>query len=181
MKKNLLIVVFFVTLLTNATAQTQKRKAKYQGEVFAGYAIGIGALSYDRIHLHTIHGVRFNDYFSFGLGLGVDYFYKYDVYVDPDLTASELTMPIYLNTRGYLPVSEKTSLFLNLDFGVGLGLTAGVSGLKGVYFQPAVGASFRVSRKNALNLSFGYNYQAWSESGFKVNMDAISLRIGFQF
>lgn len=177
--KKILLSLSLTIFVIGANAQSSK--IKYQGEVLAGYSIGIGTFSYDRINLHTIQGVRFNPYLSLGVGLGLDYYQKFDLYINTDVTASELAMPIYLNVKGYLPVSTKTNIFLSLDLGASIGLTEGISGGKGLMFTPAVGTNFKISPKNSLSVSLGYNYQAWSESGFKINTDAIALRLGFQF
>lgn len=177
--KKILLSLSLTVLVIGANAQSSK--IKYQGEVLTGYSIGIGTFAYDRINLHTIQGVRFNPYLSLGVGLGLDYYHTFDMYVNTEVVASELTLPIYLNAKGYLPVSPKASMFLSFDLGAGIGLTEGVSGYKGLMFTPAVGTSLKVSSKNSLNVSLGYNYQAWSESGFKINTDAITIRLGFQF
>ncbi|GGK11621.1 MULTISPECIES: hypothetical protein [Parabacteroides] len=177
MKKN--FILLFICSFLSLGAQGQSYK--YQGEVLGGYSAGIGTFSLDRVNLHTVHGVRFNQYLFAGVGLGVDYFYNFDAYLSDIDTKGELTMPIFFDIKGYLPVSPKVSIFASFDIGAGIGLTEGVSGSKGLMFTPAIGTSLKVSSKNAVTLSAGYNYQAWSESGLKVNTDAISLKLGFQF
>lgn len=180
MKKILLL--FLISMFTIGMCRAQSStKVKYQGEVVTGYSLGIGAFNIDRINIHTIHGIRVNQFFSIGVGLGLDYYYHYDWYVNSDYEASELSMPIFLNTKGYLPVSEKTDLFLSLDFGASVGLTDGVSGMKGLLITPSVGSAFKVSDRNSITLSLGYNYQRWSNMGIGINADALSFKVGFQF
>lgn len=177
MKRN--FILLFICCLLAVCAHGQNYK--YQGEVLGGYSVGIGTFSFDRVNLQTIHGVRFNQYLFAGVGLGVDYFYNFDAYLSDIDSKGELTMPIFFDIKGYLPVSPKVSMFASFDIGAGIGLTEGVSGSKGLMFTPAIGTSLKVSSKNAITISAGYNYQAWSESGFKINTDAISLKLGFQF
>lgn len=176
--KRSFILLFICSVLSVCT---HGQNYKYQGEVLSGYSVGIGTFSFDRINLQTIHGVRFNQYLFAGVGLGVDYLYNFDAYLSDIDTKGELTMPIFFDIKGYLPVSPKVSMFASFDIGAGIGLTEGVSGSKGLMFTPAIGTSLKVSSKNAITISAGYNYQAWSESGFTINTDAISLKLGLQF
>lgn len=104
-----------------------------------------------------------------------------DLFTDFVYDAVELTLPIYLNLRGYLPATPKTSLFVSFDIGVSIGLTEGVDGASGLMMMPSVGARFKTKGKNAITLGLGYNYQSWSESIVSVNTDAISLRLGYSF
>lgn len=177
--KRIYLIIMLLGLLATNSAYSQS--IKYQGEVLGGYSLGIGTFSMDRVNLHTVHGIRFNQYLFAGVGLGVDYFYNFDAYLSDIDTKGELTMPIFFDIKGYLPVSPKVSMFVSFDIGAGIGLTEGVSGSKGLMFTPAIGTSMKVSSKNAITISAGYNYQAWSESEFKINTDAISLKLGFQF
>lgn len=170
-KKLLLLTVVLISII--GTANAQSTKVKYQGDVQLGYSVGIGTFAADRVNLHMINGVRINEYFSTGVGIGLDY-YCYNM--------SELTMPIFLNAKGYLPVSKKTNLFLSMDLGCSVGLTEGFSGMSGFMMTPAIGASFKVANAKAITVSLGYNYQAWSAGGLlSVNTDALSLKVGFAF
>ncbi len=145
--------------------------AKYHGEADLGYSIGIGQLAVGRINLQTIQGVQVGKYFSTGLGLGLDYYTNmYDV------GYGELMMPISLNLKGYLPVSEQVSPYVSFDIGVGVGLTEGVVGYSGLTCTPAVGIKY-----NKFKAQLGYNVQRISESGFGFNMNAIQLKIGMMF
>lgn len=174
MKKiSLLLTLVLMTIV--GTASAQSKNVKYQGDVQVGYSIGIGTFAADRINLHMVNGVRINKYFSTGVGLGLDCFTNLDGY-------SELALPVFLNAKGYLPVSEKTDLFLSMDLGCSIGLTEGISGMSGFMMTPTVGASFKVANSKAITISLGYNYQSWSAGGLlSVNTDALSLKVGFVF
>lgn len=174
MKKFSLLLTLALLIIVGTT-NAQSSKVKYQGDVQLGYSAGIGTFAADRVNLHMINGVRINDCFSTGVGLGLDYFTNLNGY-------PELTLPVFLNAKGYLPVSKNTNLFLSMDLGCSVGLTEGVSGMSGFMMTPAVGASFKVADLKAIIVSLGYNYQTWSAGGLlSVNTDALSLKVGFAF
>lgn len=176
MKKFLFVLIFsgFITSATEAQV-----KVRYQGDVQAGYSIGIGTFKHDRINLHFVNSARIGNYFSAGLGLGLDY---YTAVVNANGEDPELVLPIYFNARGYLPASEKTELFLSADIGTSIGLTEGVSGSNGFLFTPSIGARFKTGSKNAITIGFGYVLQEWSAGGiFNVNTDAIQIKVGYSF
>jgi len=94
----------------------------------------------------------------------------------------ELSMPVFLNLKGYLPVSEKVRPFLSLDLGVSVGLTEGLSEMSGLLCTPAIGVAVGVGNSgNALIFSLGYNMQQWSESGLGINTNTLNIKLGFQF
>ena len=174
MKKLILFVASVMAAVSIVSAQ-QPAKIKYQCDVQVGYSMGIGSVAQDRVNLHFINSARFSDYFSAGLGVGLD------LYTNFIYDAPELALPLYLNARGYIPASAKTSLFLSFDLGVSIGITEGMEGMSGLMLVPAVGARFRTANNKAVTLTLGYNYQSWSESIFSVNTDAITLRLGYSF
>lgn len=166
MKKLFMLVAVATMTICAANAQTP---VKYHGEVDLGYSIGVGTFSTDRVNLHTIQGIQVGKYFSTGLGLGLDYYHElYD--------SGELIVPIYLNLKGYLPVSEKVSPYFSFDIGVGVGATEGVSGLSGMYCTPAVGV-----KSGKFKAQLGYNVQRISEFGVGINVNAIQVKIGVMF
>lgn len=166
MKKLFFGAIAAVMFVNFANAQVS---IKYQGEVDAGYSIGVGTFSTGRVNLHTIQGVKIEKYASFGLGIGLDYYHEF-------YEKGELAIPIYLNMKGYLPVSEKVSPYFSFDIGVGVGATEGVSGLSGMYCTPAIGINVR-----KFKAQLGYNVQRISESGIGINMNAIQVKLGIRF
>ncbi len=164
MKRHLFSLLLIVTSLISANAQVT---AKYQGEVDLGYSIGVGTFSTNRVNLHTVQGVKIADYFSAGLGLGLDYYHE---------GSGELFVPIYLNMKGYIPVTDKLSPFVSLDLGYGIGATEGVSGSGGFLWSPSVGL-----RYDHFKFQVGYTSQRISESGIGLNMNAVQFKIGIAF
>lgn len=172
MKKLLLLAAFAAMTVTAANAQWN---LNYQGDVELGYSIGSGRVSWDRVNIHTTHGIRFNEYFFVGLGTGLDIY---------TTGGTELALPIYFNVKGYLPVSSRMNLFAGLDIGASVGLSKGFSG-SGLLAVPQAGIAYKLNSGNALTFAFGYTVQKWSEKigrdRFSVNTNAFTLKLGFQF
>lgn len=166
MKKLLSI---FVMVLCFTCGMSGQVVAKYQGEVDFGYSVGVGTFSTGRVNLHTVQGAKIGDYFSAGLGLGLDYYHElYD--------KGELFVPIFLNMKGHIPVTQKLSPFVSLDLGYGIGATAGVTGCGGFLWGPSIGL-----RYDHFKFQLGYTSQRISEFGIGFNMDAISFKAGIVF
>lgn len=165
MKKTLL--AFAISLIAfYCDAQVS---ARYQGEVDLGYSVGVGDFSTGRVNLHTVQGVMVEKYFSAGLGLGIDYYHEF-------YDKGELFVPIFLNMKGYLPVTEKLSPFISLDLGYGAGATAGVSGCGGFLWSPSLGLRYQ-----RFKFQVGYTSQNVSEDGFGISMNAIQFKLGVVF
>lgn len=166
------IFAFVIAISSFFSGSAQEVSIKYQGEVDLGYSVGVGTFSTGRVNLHTVQGVKISDYFSAGLGLGLDYYH--DLY--SDVGSGELFVPIFLNMKGYIPITSKLSPFVSLDLGYGIGATEGVSGCGGFLWSPSVGL-----RYNHFKFQVGYTSQRISESGIGFNMDAVQFIVGIVF
>ena len=165
MKKLLLLAA---TAAMAISAVNAKIPVKYHGEADLGYSIGVGTFSTCRANLHTIQGVQGGRYFPAGLGLGLDHYHEfYEIGV--------LAIPIYLNLKGYIPVSEKVAPYISFDIGTGIG-TKVLSGLSGLYCTPAVGI-----KAGMYKAQVGFNVQRISESGIGFDMNAIQIKVGVMF
>lgn len=163
-----------VTKITKeVAAPTASTAVKYQGEVFTGFGVGTGTFAMDRFYLHTIQGVRVGNHFSTGLGIGLNMIMPYEF----TYNLPELFLPIYLNFKGYLPVSNKSSLFASFDIGGSFGVTEGVTGLKGLLVTPAIGASIN----NKVNVSLSYEIQTVSDAIASININAVVIKVGYVF
>ena len=162
MKKIFLLAVAIIC----ATTSFAQVPVKYHGEVDLGYSIGVGTFGTGRVNVHTIQGVQISKYFSTGVGVGIDYYHE----------SSNIVLPIYLNLKGYLPVTEKVSPYLSFDIGAGICLSEGVSGLSGLYCTPAIGVKAGIFKAQV-----GYNIQRISESGLGINMNAVQIKLGVMF
>ncbi len=175
MKKVIILVIVSAMSVFTAMAQTS---VKYNGEINAGYSIGVGSYPVNRVNLNTIQGIKVGEYFSTGLGLGLDW-YKglYADYWEEQGKADmgELAMPIYLNMKGYLPVNEKVAPYLTFDIGYGIGLTEGLDGFGGLYLTPGIG--IKVGKFKA---ELGLNVQRIVDI-VNINANALKLGIGYIF
>lgn len=165
--------VLFTLLLLFATICSHAQvSVKYQGEVDLGYSIGVGKLSTNRANLHTVQGVKIGKYFSTGLGLGLDYYHQ--LYEDEG--NGELFVPVFLNMKGYLPVTDALAPFISLDLGYGIGATDGVSGCDGFLWSPSIGLRYRFFK-----FQVGYTSQHISDEWFGFNMNAVQFKVGLVF
>jgi hypothetical protein len=108
-----------------------------------------------------MNGISVGRYFSTGISVGVE-FSNYDgIEVE--------SVPVFLNLKGYIPVSENIRPFVSVDLGVFL--EWGFMGRDSLI--PAVGCAFDVGKgNNAIALSVGYNYSYYKN---------VLFRVGFQF
>lgn len=100
----------------------------YQGEVSLGFATG-GKLKwkdggetektdYSRVFLSTVHGARITKYAFVGLGAGIQGAYGK---LDPDDDGSDnwetAMIPLFLNLKGYYPVSDDFAPYVSVSLG----------------------------------------------------------------
>ena len=142
----------------------------YQPEIDLGYSIGWGKYDPESINLHTIHGIQVSDYFSAGLGVGVDFYYNYD-------DSKVVVMPFYLNVKGYLPFARKTSAYISCDTGWGVGVSDGIQKTNGITISPAIGVVW-----NKLKIQVGYNMQSLHCLDLKyIALNSLQVRVGIMF
>lgn len=164
MKRFTLYLLATLLMVVSADA---KGKVKYHSD----YSLGLG-LSFDddtsgRVSLHTIQGIKVGKCFSTGIGVGGDLFFEDDTYV---------FVPVYLNIKGYLPISKRVTPYLSVDIGENFGVTNNIKGVKGLYCTPAVGIYL-----GRFKVQVGYNIQRLSSDGYKFNSDGLQVRFGFAF
>lgn len=164
------IILFFTLFVLSVSSKAQSQiSAKYHGEIDLGYSIGVGTFSTDRVNIHTVQGVMVGKYFSAGLGLGLDYYHEiYD--------KGELMIPIFLDLKGYIPVTDDLSPFVSFDLGYGIGATDGLKGCDGLLWSPAIGIRYK-----HFKFQLGYASQRISEDGFGFDMNAVQFKIGAIF
>jgi hypothetical protein len=174
------LLVISALLIACAGLCNGQNLAKYQGEVNLGYSIGVGNLGFNKVNLHTVQGVKMGDYVSAGLGFGLDWWrgiYKEYWEEQGKFDLGELTLPIYLNVKGYLPVKEDMAPYISCDIGYAAGLTKGVKNLAGLYFSPSVGLKFK-SFKAELGFTLQkvddeyveYYYETTAATAFKLSV-----------
>lgn len=164
MKKLTLFITVLLISISSAWAQVP---VKYQGEVDLGYSIGVGTWATGRVNIHTIQGAMIGDYFSAGVGFGVDIYHE---------GGTDILVPIYLNLKSYVPTNSNVSPYVSFDIGAGVGATEYVSGLSGLMLTPALGV-----KVGMFKVQIGYNMQKISESGVSVGFNAIQFKLGVAF
>ena len=170
MKK--LFFLFAAIVVSNCVfAQTP---IKYHGEVDAGYSLGVGLISIDRVGLHTIQGISVGKYFSTGIGLGAEYVIT-DGYFDEDESDFTIMAPLYLNAKGYWPISERFSPYISFDAGASFGISDEFT-YDGIYLTPAVGVKFGL-----LKAQIGYNIIRASEEDWTYSIGALQFKVGLMF
>lgn len=109
------------------TYETKEIKVWYQGELNLGFATG-GKLKdedgdkyntdYSRPFLETVHGVRITRYGFVGVGVGAQYAFG-KMYPDEEESDdwNTLMIPVFLNLKGYYPVSEHFAPYISVSLG----------------------------------------------------------------
>ena len=154
----------------------------YKGFFDAGYNVSLGKTGQrGNFEFNTSHGYQINEYFFAGGGLGLHIYnardssmknlsnfphypagYRSDstVYLR-GVDSSFLTMPIFLDVRAYLPMSNSiVSPFFMFRFGYAFNLSDGFKGM-GIYMNPAVGIKLQFSPMIGMNFSLGYSFQSY--------------------
>ena len=150
MKKSIILLLAMVAMFVS-TATAQEKKVKYYGEVFVAGDAGLANMDYagEKVSdsnvlmygasLHTIHGVKFCNNFSLGLGLGVDILVGMNQ-DDDTADVGGLLIPGYLDFKYWIPTKGKVEPFIMAEgggsfliypntiaplYGIGVGFKAG--------------------------------------------------------
>ena len=99
---------------------------KYQGEINTSYSFCIDE-ELNNLNLEVINGVRFFRYFYAGVGLGAT----------ADFSDEAILFPVFIDLKGYMPVTSKMDLIAGVDVGTKLDYTYDMSG--GFLFRPEFG------------------------------------------
>lgn len=140
-----------ITSDTKLQKNDGKKYPRYQGEINAGYALGLDGAA-DRVIFETIHGVRINKYVFAGIGIGFNS-YK-DILVDMSfdrrgniksiITGWGMTLPVFFDIKGYYPVTKDFAPYVDL----GLGCSTGVMEMEGSGFLANIGFGMNYKKLN---------------------------------
>lgn len=179
------------------TYQTSSRDLNiwYQGELNFGYGLG-GKLKYkgesedakfSRAFIETIHGVRVTQYAFAGMGVGFQYAYDSKNLVAFDDGGVGM-IPIFLDLKGYYPVSEKFAPYVAIDLGYGLPVVGASDPddpdekLKGGFYASyGIGLNYK-----KLNFGLGWQHQGFhyedeGEKGDNFSINSFYVKIGVKF
>jgi len=170
MKKIAVVFAFMAIGLFSYDAYSQSR---YQGEASAGIAFGTGTFSESRIIGETVHGLRFNENFFAGLGLGTHY------YLGNNNSDSGMVMPLFFDIRGYYPINTTLTPFASFDIGYGIGLW-GIEN-SGIYFAPSIGLNVEMNWVDSMNFGLSFQSQNFSSNGISIALNAIVFKAGIVF
>ena len=90
---------------------------KYQGEINTSYSSCIDE-ELNNLNLEVINGVRFSRYFYAGVGLGAT----------ADFSDEAILFPVFIDLKGYMPVTTKMDLIAGVDVGTKLDYIYDMSG-----------------------------------------------------
>lgn len=173
----------------NYTTSTRSVDIWYEGELNIGYGMG-GTLKedgesadakYARPFIETVHGVRITKYAFAGLGVGFNYAYNDEWKVG--------MMPVFLNLKGYYPVTETFAPYVSFDFGFSSGLigTKDFGGEDGLDLKGGFYASYGVGLNyKRLNFGLGWQHQGMKfkydgESSDSFSVNSFFVKIGLKF
>ncbi len=168
----LLVCMFVFSANMQATAGEPTHKFKYQGE--GEIFLQAGSHEISEMGINIINGVRLNRYLYTGVGIGVS----------TSLDDEALMMPLFLDVKGYLPISRKISFLAVGDLGIKTDFS-----VSGFYVNPGMGISLKTGRKCALNITLRYEYFTYNENfetqlgniGARIKCNNIGLKLGLSF
>lgn len=164
------------------------KKGRFQAEIEAGTLFSIdreevpdggwlyyGCKRYQITSVTGKFGYLFNDALFLGGGTGFEHMAK----VREEGTYNAFMIPIFLAPKYSFKLTNVTSLFAEVDFGVRLYLSTdgGMCDKENTFIAvPKIGVGFKVGpeRKNTINLSAGY-YRETSDR------DMLGIFVGFVF
>lgn len=165
----LMVALLIAPLCMNAQ---NTKLFKYQGEVDAMYSFGLDDET-NNINIEIVNGVRFSRYFYAGVGIGATANFSDDA----------VLVPIYLDVKGFLPVTNKMDLVAGLDLGTKLDYFYGTSG--GLMLRPEFGLHFPFTEKSGLKLSLFYELYSYSipilDKRIHDKTNSFGLKLGFCF
>ncbi|HJA98687.1 MAG TPA: hypothetical protein H9779_03695 [Candidatus Alistipes avicola] len=144
-----------------------------------GLAVGTGSDIYSRLVFETVHGARISPYAFIGAGLAINHFYKDQVIFEEYWVTQKdnrgTLLPLFVNIKGYLPVSRKVAFYLSGDMGAALDLSNSFDEKTKLYVAAGPGVTF--GRQNGGTLGdFSIRFQHIGDG-----LDAILFRIGVNF
>ncbi len=145
------------------SSSAKKRNIRYQGDFNLGYETARGFL------METIHGARFNKYLFAGIGLGYHYMDDIEKTIEDERGEERVwigknfeRIPLFVNLKGYLPISDSFMPYLNLSLGGGFDTKGDEN--HGFYSDLGVGFKSRL-------FNFGLGWMRHGEVHFERNSD----------
>ena len=164
-----LLVFLFMSLYVKAQ---DAEYLKYQGEVNTSFSFSIDE-DMVNLNLEVINGVRFSRYFFAGAGIGAT----------ASFSDEAVLFPIFIDLKGYMPVSRKMDLMAGMDVGTKLDYTYDMTG--GFLFRPEFGLNFPLKRNVGLKLTLLYELYNFKttilDAEVKCRLNEIGIKFGVSF
>ena len=171
MLKHICSLVAFFMMPLCVGAQNVKY-FKYQGEVNTSYSFCIEE-ELNNLNLEVINGVRFSRYLYAGVGLGAT----------ANFSDEAILFPVFIDLKGYMPVTSKMDLIAGVDVGTKLDYTYDMSG--GFLFRPEFGVILCPERTSECPLTLLYELYSYKttilDTEVKYKTNEIGLKFGVSF
>lgn len=172
MKLNYLYCLLAFLLMPLCIKAQDVKYLKYQGEVNTSFSFSIDEET-SNLNLEVINGVRFSRYFFAGAGIGAT----------ASFSDEAIIFPIFVDLKGYMPVSRKVDLMAGVDVGTKLDYTYDMTG--GFLFRPEFGLNFPLKRKVGLKLTLLYELYNFKttilDAQVKCRLNEIGIKFGVSF
>lgn len=146
----------------NSSLEYKTISAKYQGEVAFAYVVADKPM--DRIVVETVHGARITPYFFAGAGAAFNYMHSVKDQIEDK---HAIVIPVFANLKGYYPFSHKSAVYLSLDMGAAIG----VSAFRGTNLYVSAGPGVK----------FGHGDFSIRFQSFGTGSGGVQFRIGANF
>ena len=148
--KRIMTILMLVCACTASLSARTREKVRYEGSFETGIASYFDPMSSSYVNVPafdftTTHGLRFCKGFFMGVGGGIT------------TSVAGLSVPVYLDLKGYFTRDKKRKAYPYLDARVGANFMffEGSNYEIGGYCNLGIGCNYEVSRRSALFLSFG--------------------------
>ncbi len=170
MKKLLLMAAMLFALVPlRASAQEDHKVFDYQGEI----NLMCGLDMYNEVgyaNLEIVNGIRFSRNLFVGAGLGLSV----------SMGDEAILIPLFVDVKGYFPVSRSVDLMAGVDLGTKLDYFYGMTG--GWLMRPEFGLHFQFNRGLGLNVALFYEAYGY---GYILDIqeytNLVGLKLGFHF
>ena len=172
-------------------------KPAYFGIVDVGYFYGYGnniiegiiSCPKHRVNVNFINGYKVNQYYSLGIGVGINYYFNAVTEFFSD--NNSILVPVFFAFRAKFS-NNKISPYLSFDVGYSFEAKDNFKPF-GVLLSPTIGASYKISNRLDLLAGISYLMQRYSYtytdviSGYEltlsknISFDAVGLKIGVAF
>ena len=189
--KRLIIILVAMAAMISTPATAQKGNTKYYGEVFVS-----GSAAKTDIHLklwdmiidgtpmmygvsvQTIQGAKFGEYFSAGIGTGVDLLYG----ATDDFSLIAALIPVYADFKFWIPTNGKITPYLMAEAGGSFAIEP-----RSIHPLYGGGIGIKMTKRFAMSLNYIFDGYQIPNTEDDVNVDyrfkehKVQLRFSWMF